>query len=96
MTNPLSNLRLLRDDMVTNDNAVSIFLFKYRSNSYYCAVCLLTDKDRGKAELRYALVRLCFIRTDDLIDWRGNSPSFMWEMKAPFFTFSMCGNIRES
>lgn len=63
---PLSNLKSLRDNMRENEKAVIVFRFQYKDLEYFVAVCLLTDEDHKREEARYALVRLCFIRGDDL------------------------------
>lgn len=76
---PLSNLRTLRDDMCENEKAVVVFRFHYKELEYFVAVCLLTDEDSKKQEAKYALVRLCFIRGDDLnqyLDCYANSKGF--------------------
>lgn len=76
---PLEKLRLLRDNMRENEKAVVVFRFQYKAVEYFVAVCLLTDEDRKKQAARYALVRLCFIRGDDLnqyLDCYANSKGF--------------------
>ena len=76
---PLSNLRALREDMCENEKAVVVFRFYYKQSEYFVAVCLLTEEDRKKQEAKYALVRLCFIRGDDLeqyLDCYANSKRF--------------------
>lgn len=77
---PLSNLKLLREKMRENEKAVVVFRFHYKESNYFIAVCLLTDEDRKKHEAKYALVRLCFIRQDDLnqyLDCYANTKCFL-------------------
>lgn len=76
---PLSNLKLLREKMRENEKAVVVFRFNYKGLNYFIAVCLLTDEDRKKQEAKYALVRLCFIRQNDLnqyLDCYANTKCF--------------------
>ena len=76
---PLRNLRSLRENMCEREKAVVVFRFYYKESEYFVAVCLLTDQDRKKQEAKYALVRLCFIRGDDLnqyLDCYANSKGF--------------------
>lgn len=76
---PLSNLRTLREDMCENEKAVVVFRFHYKESEYFVAVCLLTDEDHKKQEAKYALVRLCFIRGNDLdqyLDCYANSKGY--------------------
>lgn len=76
---PLRKLRLLRENMCEKEKAVVVFHFCYKKSEYFVAVCLLTDQDRKKQEAKYALVRLCFIRGDDLnqyLDCYANSKGF--------------------
>lgn len=73
---PLSNLRLLRDDMKKNEKAVVVFRFTYKSYGYFVAVCLLTEEEQKKEPNKYALVRLRFMRVsnlDDYLDCYANS-----------------------
>ncbi len=74
----LSNFKELRKDMIENEKAVIVFHFNYKQMDYFVAVCLLTEDDRKKKETEYALVRLCFMRTNDLncyLDCYANSKS---------------------
>lgn len=80
---PLKNLRLLRENMCENEKAVVVFRFSYKKREYFVAVCLLTDEDCKKQETKYALVRLCFIRGNDLsqyLDCYANSQRFLVDM----------------
>lgn len=73
---PLSNLRLLRDDMKEKEKAVVVFRFTYKSCNYFVAVCLLTEEEQSKESNKYALVRLRFMRVrnlDDYLDCYANS-----------------------
>lgn len=65
--------------MRKNEKAVIVFQSQYKKSGYFVAVCLLTDEDRKKKEAEYSLVRLCFIRKDDLnqyLDCYANSNGF--------------------
>ena len=62
----LSNLKELRSDMQSKEKAVTVFRFKYKQKEYFVAVCLLTDEDRKKQVADFALVRLCFMRADNI------------------------------
>lgn len=63
---PLENLKNLRKDMIANEKAVIVFRFTYRQIAYFVAVCLLTEEDRKKKKAEYALVRLCFMKADNI------------------------------
>lgn len=66
---PLENLKVLRNDMIANEKAVIVFRFTYKQIVYFVAVCLLTEEDRKKKEAEYALVRLCFMKADNINDF---------------------------
>ena len=63
---PLENLKVLRNDMIANEKAVIVFRFTYKQIVYFVAVCLLTEEDRKKKEAEYALVRLCFMKAENI------------------------------
>lgn len=65
----LENLKVLRNDMIDNEKAVIVFRFIYKQIAYIIAVCLLTEEDRKKKEAEYALVRLCFMKADNINDF---------------------------
>lgn len=70
------NLKLLKNEMLINEIAVTVFRFQYKKLDYFVSVCLLTDEDRKRKEAEYALVRLCFMREknlDDYLDCYANS-----------------------
>lgn len=62
----LGNLKKLRNDMIGNEKAVIVFRFNYKKVDYFIAVCLLIEADRKKKETEYALVRLCFMHTNNV------------------------------
>lgn len=66
---PLKNLRTLRDKMVANEKAVIVFRFTYKNIPYFIAVCLLTEEDSKRKEAKYYLVRLCFMKADNISDF---------------------------
>lgn len=79
----LKNLKLLREKMRENEKAVVVFQFHYKEIDYFIAVCLITDEERKKQEAKYALVRLCFMRQDDLnqyLDCYANTKFFSVDM----------------
>ena len=63
---PLENLKVLRNEMTANEKAVIVFRFIYKHIDYFVAVCLLTEEDYKKKEAEFALVRLCFMKADDI------------------------------
>lgn len=66
---PLENLKALRNDMKANEKGVIVFRFTYKQIAYFIAVCLLTKEDYKKKEAEYALVRLCFMKADNINDF---------------------------
>ncbi len=66
---PLKNLKVLRKEMIVNEKAVIVFRFVYKEITYFIAVCLLTEEDRKKKEAEYALVRLCFMKENNINDF---------------------------
>lgn len=62
----LQNLKILRDQMKKKEMAVTVFKFKYKSQSYFVAVCLLTEDDKERSNAQYALVRLRFMQEGNL------------------------------
>lgn len=66
---PLENLKVLRNDMIANEKAVIVFRFTYKQIVYLVAVCLLTGEDRKNKKSEYALVRLCFMKADNINDF---------------------------
>lgn len=66
---PLEKLKTLKIDMIANEKAVIVFRFIYKQKVYIVAVCLLTEEDRKKKEAEFALVRLCFMKADDINDF---------------------------
>lgn len=66
---PLENLKILRDDMRDKEKAVIVFRFSYNQVKCYVAVCLLNEKEEKKEETKYALVRLCFMKADNINDF---------------------------
>lgn len=65
----LENLRTLRENMISNEFAVTVVSFDYKNENYYVAICLLTDDDKKKKVAKFALVRLCFMRENNLNDY---------------------------
>lgn len=63
------NLKPLRKEMFAKEIAVTVFRFQYKQSHYFVSICLLTDEDRKKKEAEYALVRLCFMRENNLCDY---------------------------
>lgn len=66
---PLNNLKVLRKEMIVHEKAVIVFRFIYKKIAYFIAVCLLTEEDRKKTEAEYALVRLCFMKANNINDF---------------------------
>ena len=62
----LSNLYELKSDMVSKKWTIYSFLFRYKSVVYIVLVKRFVDK--GKRENQYALVKLHFMKRDDLND----------------------------
>ena len=76
MSYPLVNLKNLRLDMQSKEKAVCIFEFTFNNIDSFVAVCLLTDDDRKLKIADMALVRLRFMRKNDLsvnVDCYANS-----------------------
>lgn len=74
--NALSNLKLLRQDMISKQIAVTLLMYQYNNIQCYIAVCLLTEEDKIKAQKYYPLVRLRFIDCNNLnryVDCYANS-----------------------
>ncbi len=74
--NPLSNLKLLRQDMQSKQIAVTLLMYQYNNVNCYIAVCLLTEEEKITAHKYYPLVRLRFIDVNNLeryIDCYANS-----------------------
>ncbi len=65
---PLITLKELRNSMIAAEKAVVVFHFYYKQ-PLYITVCLLTEEDRKKKEAEYALVRLCFMKADNINDF---------------------------
>ena len=49
------NLKPLRNEMLTNEIAVTVFRFEYKQLHYFISVCLLTEEDRKKKTSRICI-----------------------------------------
>ncbi len=65
----LLKLRLFRDTMRENQIAVYSYRYKYNNVSCFVAVCLLNDEDKTIKKTEYSLVRLRFMKTNNLSDF---------------------------
>lgn len=55
--------------MIANEKAVIVFRFAYKQIVYFVAVCLLTEEDRKEKKAKYALARLCFMKSNNINDF---------------------------
>lgn len=65
----LTKLKQLRDMM--KEEQIAVYSYRYRYNGVNCfvAVCLLVDEDKKLKKAEYALVRLRFMKTNNLEDF---------------------------
>lgn len=62
--NSLSNLKLLRADMLEKKENFDIFDFVYRDKNYFVIVEIFDQKDK----LKYTIAKLIFLRSEDITD----------------------------
>ena len=65
----LANLHQLRDLMRTNDIAVYTYRYEYNNVNCFIAICLLTEDDKKLVSTKYALIRIRFMKTNNLGDY---------------------------
>ncbi len=96
----LRNLKLLKSDMVKKEKAVVVFRFKYKKINYFVAVSLLTEEERIRENLKFALVKLTFMHVDNIdvfLDCYANSVCIMENLTElrNFFGVEYQDNIRK-
>ena len=76
----LTKMRDFREEMRKEQTAVYSYRYEYNKVKCFVAICLLTEDDKKKAKAKYALIRLRFMKRDnldDFIDCYANSKRFM-------------------